>query len=381
MVLHGAGSFGVAISQDEVAGAEHDRMQSAGPPKIKAKKIVRLPCLGDRQTEFSWNTLASLIEFSTLMIGVDSGPLHVAGATTTPTIGVWTQHHPIHYFDLADNVVHLVPGDHEKLAAGPEALACFRERYAHRTYKQLFVDLPAVVQNRLTGEDIEELANKRFLHELRSTSYDRRYYEEHRQAGLDYLGHGPWQLEYGRWLIESLGLKGQRLLDVGCACGSILRGLGAAGAVVQGVDVNEHMIQLGRETWPDMAPLLLICDAVNLHLFKDGSWDALHSAQVAEHWKPKLVPHILEELYRVTRPGALFFCALDTEELFARQGRELEHEDPTHICIRPMTWWHEQLVQAGWEVCTAKFEPTLKSHPQSFLTRYDWDWFVARRRE
>lgn len=53
--------------------------------------------------------LAALIERASIMIGIDSGPLHVAGSTTTPTIGVWTHHLPIKYFDIADNVTHLVP--------------------------------------------------------------------------------------------------------------------------------------------------------------------------------------------------------------------------------------------------------------------------------
>jgi SAM-dependent methyltransferase len=303
----------------------------------------------------------------------------VAGATETPTIGVWTQHHPVHFFDLADNVLHLVPGDHEKYAAGAPALEYFRATYRWRTYKQLGVDLPALVESQLTGEEFEAVANKRFLKKLSARCFDRQYYEEHKLAGLDYLGFGDWQRQYGRWLVESLGLRGQRLLDVGCACGAILRGLGEAGAIVQGVDINEHMVQLGREKWPDMAPLLFICDAVNLHLFADGSWDAVHTAQVAEHWKPALVPHVLRELARIVRPGGLWFCALDTEELFRRQGRRLEEEDPMHLCIRPLGWWHAQLAEAGWELATGEFEPALRRHPQSFLKRYDWDWFVARR--
>ena len=132
-----------------------------------------------------------------------------------------------------------------------------------------------------------------------------------------------------------------------------------------------------QETGP--TTLMFVCDAVNLHLFADGSWDGLHSAQVAEHWKPELVPFILRELARITVPGGLFFCAFDTEELFARQGRSLEHEDPTHFCIKPMTWWHERLAETGWEVCTAEWEPILRRHPEDFLCRYDWDWFIARR--
>ncbi len=323
-------------------------------------------------------TLAALIDASALMIGIDSGPLHVAGATTTPTVGVWTQHHPVHFFDLAENVLHLVPGDHAAKTKGPAALAYFQQNYRHRTYKQLMIELPAQVQSLLTGEDVENLANKRYLKQLTSTAYDARYYAEHKLAGLDYLGFGDWQRNYGRWLTESLGWQGRRVLEVGCACGSILRGFGEAGVVVQGVDVNEHMIHLGRQKWPDMTPLLHVCDAVNLHLFGDETWDGLHSAQVAEHWKPKLVPLILEELRRVTRPGGLFFCALDTEELFARQGRTMEHEDPTHVCIRPLSWWHEQLAAAGWEVCGTEEQRKVIEHPQSYLRQYDWDWFLAR---
>jgi 2-polyprenyl-3-methyl-5-hydroxy-6-metoxy-1,4-benzoquinol methylase len=324
-------------------------------------------------------TLAALIEASALMVGVDSGPLHVAGATSTPAIAVWTHHHPVHYFDLAPNVTHLVPGDHARLAAGPDALTYFEQNYRHRPYRQLYVELPALVESLLTGRDIEQLANSRFLGRLSATGFTERYYQEHKLAGLDYLGFGDWQIRYGRWLVESLVLSGKRLLDVGCACGSILRGLGQAGAIVQGVDLCEAMIRRGREHWPDMAPQLHVCDAVNLHLFSDGSWDAVHSAQVAEHWKPELVPFILRELARVTTPGGLLFCCLDTEEMFARQGRRLETEDPTHVCIRPMTWWHDRLAEAGWQVCTADFEPALRSHPDSFLKRYDWDWFLAKR--
>jgi ADP-heptose:LPS heptosyltransferase/SAM-dependent methyltransferase len=325
--------------------------------------------------------LAALIEMSSLMIGVDSGPLHVAAATRTPTIGVWTGHHPLHYMGLADNVTHLVPEQHASLLRCGAALGAhfFENRYQTRAYRQLNVDLPALAMHLLTGEDVEQQANKQFLRQLKTTAYDERYYAEHRAAGLDYLVFGRWQQEYGRWVVESLGLREKRLLDVSCACGSILRGLGEAGAVVEGVDLCEAMVRRGREQWPDMAGLLFVCDAINLHLFADGAFDAIHSAQAAEHWKPELVPFILRELWRVTKPGGLFFCALDTAELFERQKRDIEHEDPTHVCIRPLAWWHDQLAASGWQECSAQFDPRLRSHPENFLNRYDWDWFVARK--
>ena len=143
-----------------------------------------------------------------------------------------------------------------RLAASQECVSYFTSQYRHQVYKQIHVDLLALVESVLTGQDFELLAMKGVLGNLSTRGFDERYYQEHKLAGLDYLGFGDWQRQYGRWMVDALGLQGKKVLDVGCACGAIVRGFGEAGAVVQGVDVNEHMIRLGREQWPDMAPLL-----------------------------------------------------------------------------------------------------------------------------
>lgn len=323
--------------------------------------------------------LAALAAQVSLVVGIDSGPLHVAGATDTPTVGVWTRHHPVHYFDLAKNVLHLVPDNHREFARHDGSFAFFATNYAYQPYTVLLNALPACVISQLTGEAFEHCVNKQFLRQLRSKSFDQAYYAEHKDAGLDYLGFGGWQQNYARWLVAALSWQNKRILDVGCACGAIVRGLGEAGVVTQGVDVNEHMIQLGRRQWPDMAELLRVCDAVNLHLYGDQSWDGIHTAQVAEHWQPDLVPFILRELHRVVKPGGLLFCALDTVELFARQNRQMEYEDPTHVCVKPLTWWHDALRAANWRVASDEYKQRLYDTPGSFLHQYDWDWFIAVR--
>ena len=95
--------------------------------------------------------LAALTEMSALAIGVDSGPLHVAGATSTQTIGIWTEHHPLHYFGLADNVIHLVPEDHRRLLRGERDVGdgYFQKFYRHQPYKHLENSLRAALQERL----------------------------------------------------------------------------------------------------------------------------------------------------------------------------------------------------------------------------------------
>jgi len=457
--------------------------------------------------------LAALIEASSLMIGVDSGPLHVAGATTTPTLGVWTWHHPVHYFDLAPNVLHLVPRNHASLALGSAAVDFFERHYNHAVYTDLANDIAGHMCQRLedrhscpSGLGIAEFERSQELNDragfcskdqelfarerhcfsedsaavahpitieiahgdldtssrtstgltipdrtsitaepvaaitvsnfptrtvvaetrtvnrrasasrpplrakaaartprpccggakqsaakredstvrnghppLTATGYNRQYYEEHKRTGLDYLTFGDWQRDYGRWFVESLNLRSRRVLDTGCACGAILLGLMEAGADGDGFDLSDYMIELGRRKWPHMASRLHVADAAELSRFQNASFDAIHSSQVAEHWPAESVPKILSELARITSPGGLFFCALDTEELFARQGRSGETEDPTHICIRPRSWWIEQLNANGWQDATSEYEHVLKSHPQSYLKRYDWDWFVGKK--
>jgi SAM-dependent methyltransferase len=325
-------------------------------------------------------TMCAMIDQAELFIGIDSGPLHLAGATTTPTLAVWTHHHPTRFFDFAPNVVHLVPIGHRRLAPGPKALETFERRYRHHVYGNVTAAVVEEMEKALQGCCDPPKPRSDALPGLHSKSFDEQYYREHVLGGLDYLGHGDWQRDYAAWLADVFGWKGKRVVDVGCACGSILRGLGHAGIVVQGFDVSEFMVTRGRQKWPDQAGLMHVMDACNLHLFDNQEWEGVHAAQVAEHWRPQLVPHILHELGRVTKPGGLFFCCLDTIELFERNKRDLAAEDPTHVCVRTLEWWREQLRQTGWHDATGEFSPALREHKGSFLKRYDWDFFIARRR-
>lgn len=50
--------------------------------------------------------LTALISEAEFFIGVDSGPLHLAGCTTTKSIGLWEQKNPANLFALNQNVVH-----------------------------------------------------------------------------------------------------------------------------------------------------------------------------------------------------------------------------------------------------------------------------------
>lgn len=84
--------------------------------------------------------LAALIERAKLYIGIDSGPTFIAGATKTPSITVWINHHPANYYDLSENVTHLLPKKSDDLIHSNEkedVLKFFKSNYKHLYYTSL----------------------------------------------------------------------------------------------------------------------------------------------------------------------------------------------------------------------------------------------------
>jgi len=158
-----------------------------------------------------------------------------------------------------------------------------------------------------------------------------------------------------------------KILDVGCACGAIAYGLQQAGADVVGIELNEHMVAIARKQFPSVP--VFVCDAVNMHLFDDNSFDVIHSNQVAEHWKPELVPYIFAEFQRVLRPGGKMFMVMDTVESFAREGRDGSCEDATHICVKPLQWWKDLLEQFGFICCVTQ---------RKLYRDYKWDYILSK---
>lgn len=51
----------------------------------------------------------AIIKHCRAFVGIDSGPAKCASATDTPSLVVWTGHHPARFHDPAPNTMHLVP--------------------------------------------------------------------------------------------------------------------------------------------------------------------------------------------------------------------------------------------------------------------------------
>lgn len=71
-------------------------------------------------------------------IGIDSGPGKCASATNTPSLIIWTGHHPSPFHDPAPNTTHLVPqGFHgmHPVYNDPGVVSWFDSHYNIRHYQ------------------------------------------------------------------------------------------------------------------------------------------------------------------------------------------------------------------------------------------------------
>ncbi len=83
------------------------------------------------------DTNCAIISQCEAFVGIDSGPGKCAGATDTPSLIVWTGHHPAPFYDPAPNVTHLVPrGYHglEPVCNDAGVIRWFEEHYNVRQY-------------------------------------------------------------------------------------------------------------------------------------------------------------------------------------------------------------------------------------------------------
>ena len=94
-------------------------------------------------------------------------------------------------------------------------------------------------------------------------------------------------------------LRGRKILDVGCGSGELLE---RDPQNSTGVDINEKFVTSCRQRGLSAFNM----SALDLN-FPDQSFDAVHAAQMIEHFSPSDAAIFLAEAARVIRPGGVVF--------------------------------------------------------------------------
>ena len=98
-------------------------------------------------------------------------------------------------------------------------------------------------------------------------------------------------------------LVGPRILDLACGTGRLME------QASEGVDLSPEMVRHARERWPDKRIHLAPAWRVPL---PDSSFDTVFAMHLFMHLRPRSLHSILDECWRLLRPGGLLVFDLPT---------------------------------------------------------------------
>jgi ubiquinone/menaquinone biosynthesis C-methylase UbiE len=139
-------------------------------------------------------------------------------------------------------------------------------------------------------------------------------------ASLDNSGTAFLAFKHIPDLLKRYAL-GKKTLDYGCGSGSSTLFLNEIGLDVEGVDINQDMLQKASQL-NIKTPFNLIKSAELPH--KDHTFDIIFSSFVLFEIssKPEL-SRVMNEIYRVLKKGGLFIGVTGSEELYKHQWLSL----------------------------------------------------------
>jgi len=165
-----------------------------------------------------------------------------------------------------------------------------------------------------------------------STSLSSDRLSSHKYVAFEDLFRGDRDLIRERQKEYVALFAGSRdVLDIGCGRGEFLELLAERGVPGRGIDLNHEMVESCRGSGLDVRE----ADGLgHLRTLADGELGGLIAAQVVEHLEPDYLMALLDEAFRVLRPGSAIvletinvasWCAF-----FSSYIRDLTHVRPIH---------------------------------------------------
>jgi 2-polyprenyl-6-hydroxyphenyl methylase / 3-demethylubiquinone-9 3-methyltransferase len=118
----------------------------------------------------------------------------------------------------------------------------------------------------------------------------------------------PVRVGYFRRLLNELKFdcRGAAALDVGCGGGILAEEFAAIGFWVTGIDPSEQSLTTARLHAQSVALSIQYQQGTGESIpFDDNSYPVVYCCDVLEHVRD--LPKVMSEIYRVTKPGGLFF--------------------------------------------------------------------------
>lgn len=136
--------------------------------------------------------------------------------------------------------------------------------------------------------------------------------------------------------------QGKVMMDFGCASGWLVKHLRRRGVETFGCDFSEYAIShADREVRDYLRPYDLTSDEAPSHL-PGYPFDYVTCFETLEHIPEESAEHALEKIKRSLKNYGVALLTICTD------ARPDWDTDPTHICIKPESWWADLLERQGW---------------------------------
>jgi SAM-dependent methyltransferase len=200
------------------------------------------------------------------------------------------------------------------------------------------------------------------------TVYDEAYYQ--------HGGHGSPYFDYNGGLLEHPGFKEyalliakvfkpDRVLEVGCATGIVVRNLHQLGIDAVGLDISEYA------TKHAVAEGVIQASAADIP-FADDSFDLVYGCHCIEHIPPFLIPRAIAEQARVSSKWVFHVMPiwkLGPYQWTYEERDQLMQTDTTDLNLEDSVWWIGKFTDAG----LLRYRPDIRLRGTTKLWRGDYN--------
>ena len=156
-------------------------------------------------------------------------------------------------------------------------------------------------------------------------------------------------------------VPGGKLLDIGCAEGTLLKWAERCGYETYGLDISE--VAIGQISGKRLGQTKLVVGDIRSLPFKDGYFDLVTAFDVLEHLEEPLIA--LQEVNRVLKGEGFFIMStpnIGSQGLKWKGDSWHGYRDITHVSLLSGEYWNRLLEKSGVEVVD-NFYDTLWDSP------------------